>query len=175
MDPRRSLRRADDADEAIVLHRTNVVVAEITRSIEEKSEKRFRRVKRIAKELEELSDASVEWKSETASIASISGARAALELRAVEKLAVVVARFSQALDWLLRHEGSALRGVLGDKQDDVVDALRAFIDWVPRYRDSLMPKATEFNERFTADVRDDKDRQKHLAAAWQSVDGDGLR
>jgi hypothetical protein len=166
---------ASRPDEAVVFHRVGIVVAEVTRDIEDKAEARFRRVKRIALDLEQMAEAAMEWRSNLMPVEAMSGPRAAVELREVEKLASSVERVPLALDWFMRRDGATLRGVLGDKLGAVFSTIREFVECVSLRRSELASKANAFGRQFEADLAADAEHQRGIAAEWSAVDCDGLK
>jgi hypothetical protein len=165
---------AGSPDEAIVYHRAETLVAEVTLSIEEETEARVWRVKRVAKDLESFANASTILRELAKSVESISGARAARHLRSIAALSSAMETLSPMLDRAVVRDHDTFVDVLGDRHEVVVATVREFADWVRRYRDELEEKVRAFGALFADDLRADAARQREIAAEWSVVDGDGV-
>ena len=162
-------------DETIVCHRMGIVVAEVTRGIEAKAERKTRQAKLIAEELVMVADGLATWQAEVVPTDQLLGPDAALELSDEACIGDVLGRFSDALRDMRPTSRAALRDAMGtNNYDAVLLRIRQFHEWFSARLTDLRTKAAAFAARFEADLSADAERQRKLANEWSEVDADGL-
>lgn len=167
------LGRADRPEENIVFHRAALVVAEVTRSVEEKSEARHRRVARVARELGRLAEAGQALRASAEPTEVVSGARAARMLRTTGMLAHVMKALAPIVDELATDP--TVSESLGEKRGATLASVREVIAWAVAYHDELAAIADEFGRMFAGDLKQDAERQRAVANEWSVVDADGIK
>jgi hypothetical protein len=163
-------------DETIVCHRMGIVVAEVTRGVEEKAEQQTRQAKIIADELVKVADGLAAWQAEVVPVDQLIGPDAAVELNDEACIGDALGRFADALKNMRATRKAALRDAIGgpENYDALLSRIRRFHEWFFARMTDLRTKAETFGTRFEADLAADADRQREIANEWSVVDADGL-
>jgi hypothetical protein len=148
-------------------HRIGLVIAEVNQSTNARFDANMRKARRAGEELHRLAMVGKELMESAGAIEGLSGPRAAREYATCRVSAKLARELEKLLPpWLKEH-----RAQLQEASDEA--ALSEFLGWTQARAQGLLSRARAFEVQVAAEIREDAEKLRELAADWSAVDADG--